>query len=75
MDEATASLDSETERSFIDSVENLSKEKTIIMVSHKVTSIKNCDRILFFSEGRLIDSGHYDFLLSTNKEFKNMAQL
>lgn len=75
MDEATAALDNETERAFMDSIEKLSGERTIILIAHRITTVKNCDIIFFLSNGRLIASGAYDFLLSTNPEFKQMAQV
>ena len=75
MDEATAALDSETERAFIKSIENLSGERTIILIAHRITTVINCDIIFFLRQGRMIASGTYDFLLSKNTEFRQMAQV
>jgi ATP-binding cassette, subfamily B, bacterial PglK len=75
MDEATAALDNETELAFMSSIEGLYGERTIILVAHRMTTVEKCDTIFFFSDGRLIASGSYDFLFSTNPEFRQMAQL
>ncbi len=75
MDEATAALDNETERAFMDSIERLSGERTIILIAHRITTVKNCDVIFFLSNGRLIATGTYDALLSTNAEFRQIAQV
>jgi ATP-binding cassette, subfamily B, bacterial PglK len=75
MDEATAALDNETERSFMDSIELLSGELTVILIAHRISTVKNCDNIFFLSNGRLAASGTYDSLLSTNAEFRQMAQV
>ena len=75
MDEATAALDNETECGFMSSIEELYGERTIILVAHRITTVEKCDTIFFISDGRLIASGSYDFLLSTNPEFRQMAQL
>ena len=45
LDESTSSLDQETEKNFIDDVFNLSKDKTIIFISHKLSALKNCNKI------------------------------
>jgi ATP-binding cassette, subfamily B, bacterial PglK len=75
MDEATAALDNETERAFMDGIEHLSGERTIILVAHRITTVKNCDIIFFLSNGRLMAAGAYDSLLSTSSEFRQMAQV
>ena len=74
MDEATAALDNETERAFMDDVGSLRRECTIIWTAHRITSIKNCDIIFFLNHGRMIASGTYDSLLSESVEFRQMVQ-
>jgi ATP-binding cassette subfamily C protein len=74
MDEATAALDNETERAFMDDVGSLKRECTIIWTAHRITSIKNCDIIFFLKHGRMIASGTYDSLLSESVEFRQMVQ-
>jgi ATP-binding cassette, subfamily B, bacterial PglK len=74
MDEATAALDNETERAFMDDVESLRRECTVIWTAHRITSIKNCDIIFFLNHGRMIASGTYDSLLAESVEFRQMVQ-
>jgi len=75
MDEATAALDNETERALMESIEVLSGERTIVLIAHRITTVKKCDIIFFLSNGRLMAKGTYDSLLSTNDEFRQMAQV
>ena len=53
-DEATSALDSKTENSIISSIEILSKEITIIMVAHRLSTLKKCDRLIFMDKGQKI---------------------
>ncbi|MFW6371659.1 MAG: ATP-binding cassette domain-containing protein, partial [Bacteroidota bacterium] len=73
MDEATSSLDSITEKFIIESIEMLKSHRTIIMIAHRLTTVKNADIIYFMKNGRIYDSGTYDELLEKNKEFKALA--
>tara|TARA_B100000315_G_scaffold257277_1_gene305600 strand:- start:1897 stop:3222 length:1326 start_codon:yes stop_codon:yes gene_type:complete len=75
LDEATASLDNETERAFMQAIENLSGKKTVLLVAHRLTTVKRCDTILILDHGRLLDSGTYESLLEKSPEFRKMAQL
>jgi len=73
MDEATAALDNETERVFMESIEKLGQKKTIIIIAHRLTTVKNCDIIFLLDQGRLIASGSYETLMSKSSEFRQMA--
>jgi ATP-binding cassette subfamily C protein len=75
MDEATAALDNQTEAGVMEAVEKLSGEKTLIMIAHRLSTVKNCDRLYFMSEGQIIDSGTYDELCKRNREFQLMVQV
>ncbi|WP_257285962.1 ABC transporter ATP-binding protein [Endozoicomonas sp. SESOKO1] len=72
-DEATSALDSLTEKKIMKSIVNLNKKKTIIMIAHRLNTLKKCDRLYFFKDGKIIDEGTYDSLLETNRQFKMMA--
>ena len=74
LDEATSSLDGITEEVIIDAIKNLSHKKTIIMIAHRLTTVKECDIIHFMSNGKIVDSGTYEHLISTNDEFRRMAK-
>ncbi|MEL0114991.1 MAG: ABC transporter ATP-binding protein [Gammaproteobacteria bacterium] len=72
-DEATSSLDGITEKMIMESIDQLSGKKTIIMIAHRLKTIKNCDKIFFLANGRVIDEGSYQELISKNDQFKKMA--
>ena len=72
-DEATSALDSLTEKKIMKSITNLNKQKTIIMIAHRLNTLKKCDHLYFFQDGSIIDEGTYDSLLETNRQFKMMA--
>ena len=54
MDEATSALDNTTEEALIQAIESLSGRLTIVMIAHRLTTLKNCDRVLVASAGKLI---------------------
>lgn len=59
-DEATSALDTETENAIIASIEGISRDITIIMIAHRISTLQSCDRILEFSNGRLIRECKFD---------------
>ncbi|MFA6103033.1 MAG: ABC transporter ATP-binding protein [Victivallaceae bacterium] len=73
MDEATAALDNETERSFMAAIRALAGQKTIICIAHRLTTVQNCDRIFFISGGKIAGSGTFDELVRSNPDFSNLA--
>lgn len=74
MDEATAALDNTTEREFMNALESMSGQKTMIMIAHRLSTVKSCDRLYFMKNGTVEDVGTYNELLSRNREFQTMAQ-
>jgi ABC-type bacteriocin/lantibiotic exporter with double-glycine peptidase domain len=73
LDEATSALDNITERAIMDAVHNLSRKKTIILIAHRLSTVKKCDQIYLLEHGRLLSQGTYSELLAESQEFKNMA--
>jgi ATP-binding cassette subfamily C protein len=57
----------------IDAIEHLRGDRTIIMIAHRLTTVRNCDVIYMMSEGKVIAQGTYDQLLENNKEFREMS--
>jgi ATP-binding cassette subfamily B protein len=57
LDEATSALDSSTEESLIAAVEGLNKKLTIIMIAHRLSTLKRCDRVILLAHGKIIDDG------------------
>ncbi len=74
-DEATSSLDGITEKKVMDAIYNLSGLKTIIIVAHRLASVKKCSCIHLMQQGEIIDSGDFNDLASRNELFKNMTSL
>lgn len=72
-DEATSSLDGITEKTIMESIHKFSGKKTIIIVAHRLKTIKECDQIFFIEKGKVIDKGTFEELLEKNEKFKNMA--
>ena len=59
LDEATSSLDNETEKAVMDAVHNLAKDITIILIAHRLNTVKNCDIIFKIDKGKIIEKGTY----------------
>ena len=62
LDEATNSLDNNTEKLVMDAIYNLTDKMTVIMVAHRLNTIKGCDKIFYLEEGKLIDQGNFQEL-------------
>ena len=74
MDEATASLDNQTEAEVMKAIQNLSGDITLIIIAHRLSTIENCDIIYYLSDGEILDSGTFNSLLSQNEKFKKFSQ-
>lgn len=72
-DEATSSLDNATEKAVMESIENLSPDLTIIIIAHRLTTIKRCDEIIELENGKVVARGSYKQLLKISPSFKTMA--
>jgi len=73
MDEATSSLDNITEKQITQAIESLKGERTLIMIAHRLTTVKNCDTLYFMEEGRIVQEGTYQDLVNSNIHFREMA--
>ena len=74
LDEATSSLDSESEAVIQKAIENLTKNKTTIIIAHRLSTIMNCDKILVFDNGKIVDEGSHDFLVNNSSIYKNLYE-
>lgn len=73
-DEATSSLDSESESFIQKSIDALKGNKTIVVIAHRLATIKNCDYIYVMHKGRISEEGTYDDLYRGNTRFKMMCE-
>ncbi len=74
LDEATSSLDSESESVIQKAIENLTKNKTTIIIAHRLSTIKNCDKILVFDNGQIVAEGNHEFLVNNSSIYKNLYE-
>ena len=70
LDEATSALDNQTEKAFMDAVNNLSKEITIIFIAHRLSTVKNCDKIFLLEKGELKGQGTFEELINISENFR-----
>lgn len=75
MDEATSALDSETEKSIQENIESLHGKYTILIVAHRLSTIKHADKIVLMDKGTIVGEGPYQTLLSTSPAFEKMVSL
>jgi ABC-type bacteriocin/lantibiotic exporter with double-glycine peptidase domain len=68
-DEATSALDNETEKVVMDAVNNLNKDITIILIAHRINTVKNCDIIYKLENGQILTQGKFECLFNDNKNF------
>jgi ATP-binding cassette, subfamily B, bacterial PglK len=73
LDEATSALDTPTESAVMKEVYSLSKKKTIIMIAHRISTIKLCDNIIVMDKGKVASQGRFDDLIDTCEIFKRLA--
>jgi len=74
LDEATSSLDSESEKIIHDAIENLTKNKTTIIIAHRLSTIKTCNKIFLFDKGKIIDSGTHSELIDKSKIYNSLYE-
>lgn len=74
LDEATANIDPHYEKIIQDAVQNLMKDRTCLMIAHRLDTIKNCDRIFVFHQGRLEEEGSFDKLMGKKGHFFRLQE-
>lgn len=74
-DEATSNIDSESEKMIMKVIFELAKEKTIILISHKLSNVIYSDNIYFIEDGEIVASGKHKELLEKNKDYKKLYDL
>jgi ATP-binding cassette subfamily C protein len=75
LDEATSALDVETESDVNEAIRQLGKSKTLIVIAHRLTTVKTCDRLYLIDDGRVADSGTYSELASRNPWFRRINEI
>ena len=75
LDEATSSLDSESEKLVQDALEKLMKNKTSIVIAHRLSTIKNSDKIIVLDSGKIVESGNHDELIKKDGYYSKLIKL
>lgn len=73
-DEATSALDSVTEQSVMDAIEGLNRDLTILLIAHRLTTVRRCDIIVELENGRMVAQGSYEQLLDCSPSFRRLAR-
>ena len=71
LDEATANVDPENEKELTEAIENLTKQKTIIMIAHRLKTVRNADQILVVDKGRIVQKGKHEELIEQEGIYRN----
>lgn len=73
-DEATSALDNATEQSVMEAIEGLDRDLTILIIAHRLTTVRRCDTIVQLEQGRVAAQGTYDEMMETSESFRRMAR-
>lgn len=74
-DEATSSLDLETEHEITQMLNSLKGEKTIVAIAHRLSTLKSCDRLIYLKKGEIVDTGTFDELSAKHSDFQKLIKL
>ena len=74
LDEATSSLDADSEEIVQNAILNLTKNKTTLVIAHRLSTIHKADKIFVIKEGQIIDAGNHEFLINNSKEYKSLYE-
>jgi ATP-binding cassette subfamily B protein len=73
LDEATSALDNVTERSVMDAIDDLARDLTVLVIAHRLTTVRRCDTIIELERGRVIAQASYEQLLELSQSFRRLA--
>ena len=74
LDEATSALDNVTEKLVMQALDSLAPSKTVIIIAHRLSSVKSCDTIFFLEDGVVSAQGTYEDLRATHPQFQRLAE-
>ena len=74
-DEATSALDNSTEQSVMEAIEGLNRDLTVLLIAHRLSTVRGCDNIVELEHGRVVAQGTYEQLLECSQSFRDMAMV
>lgn len=75
LDEATSALDSESERDITDAIDAMRGTKTVLIIAHRLSTVKRCDRLVLLRKGKIVDIGAFGELVSRREDFRETVRL
>ena len=75
LDEATSALDRRAERRLTETIDSLKGTMTMVIVAHRLSTVRHCDQLIFMSEGRVATVGTFDEVAALNDEFAHLVAL
>ena len=75
LDEATSALDTESERLVQDALENLMKNRTSLVIAHRLSTVRNADLICVFHDGEIVERGTHDELMELSGKYKKLHKM
>ncbi|MFZ4599583.1 MAG: ABC transporter ATP-binding protein [Terrimicrobiaceae bacterium] len=75
LDEATSALDGETEANISKAIQLMKGNVTVVMIAHRLSTVRHADKVIYMAEGRVIAEGTFDFVRAAVPDFDNQAQL
>lgn len=73
LDEATSALDNVTENAVFEALQALAGRKTVVMVAHRLSTVRACDRICVMEQGQIVEQGRYEDLMGSSSRFRALA--